>query len=180
MGGGGHDEVKEPELVPLLDLVLQMVMFFMACTRFAVENVREDVKLPLAQSAKPVQELGTDIFYVNINERGDLLVNRTRVFRDGKIDGMVGKEVDENGKVLKPGTFSRSRRIQEIKSYLNEAYDKKLQEAKRRPDEPGKVRTLVILRAHQDCKFSDVYEVMRLCREAQFQKMQMRATIDRQ
>jgi biopolymer transport protein ExbD len=179
MGGGEQEEVKEPELVPLLDLVLQMVMFFMACTRFAVENVREDVKLPLAQSAKPVSELGTDIFYVNINERGDLLVNRTKVFRDGKIDGMVGKEVDDFGRVLRPGTFSKPRRNQEIRSYLNDIYEKKKAEADKRPDEPGKVRTLVILRAHQDCKFTDVYEAMRMCREAQFAKMQMRATIEK-
>jgi biopolymer transport protein ExbD len=93
---------------------------------------------------------------------------------------MVGKEVDEFGRVMKAGNFSRPRRNQEIKSYLQDAYDKKEQEAKRRADEPGKVRTLVILRAHQDCKFADVYEVMRMCREAKFQKMQMRATIDRQ
>lgn len=180
MGGGGEHEVKEPELVPLLDLVLQMVMFFMACTRFAVENVREDVKLPLAQSAKPVQELGTDIFYVNINDRGDLLVNRTKVFRDGKIDGMVGKEVDDFGRVLKAGNFSRPRRNQEIKAFLQDAYDKKKLEADKRADETGKVRTLVILRAHENCDFTNVYDVMRMCREAGFQKMQMRATIDRQ
>ena len=53
----GHNEApEEPNLVPLLDLVLQMVMFFMACTNFAMENINETVKLPLAQSAKPVDE----------------------------------------------------------------------------------------------------------------------------
>jgi len=59
----GHSEgLEEPNLIPLLDLVLQMVMFFMACTNFAMENLNEAVQLPLAQSAKPVEDLGRTSF----------------------------------------------------------------------------------------------------------------------
>ena len=95
--GAGETTIEEPNLVPLLDLVLQMVMFFMAVTNFAMENVNESIKLPLAQSAKPIEEVGTDILYMNVDHQGNLLVTRDNTYRDGKIDGMKGKQFDDNG-----------------------------------------------------------------------------------
>ncbi len=177
-GGIGEYVIEEPNLVPLLDLVLQMVMFFMAVTNFAMENVNESIKLPLAQSAKPIEDVGTDILYMNVDHQGNLLVTRDNTYRDGKIDGMKGKQFDDNGNVASAGIFDRPLRNRQIESYLKRTFaDNKLL-AERRKDEPGTVRTLVILRADRDSKFNDVYEVLRICRSVGFKKMQMRATID--
>src|SRR5262245_734255 len=168
----GHQEApEEPNLVPLLDLVLQMVMFFMAVTNFAMENINESVKLPLAQSAKPVENVGTDILYVNVDQHGNLLVPSDKNFPDGKIDGMVGKVIDEaTKKVVQPGTFNRNKRIDAMRAYLSNAYKNSEIAAAARKDEPGKVRTMVILRAHSDADFRDVYEVLNQCRAAKFKK----------
>ena len=107
-GSAGHGpELVEPNLVPLLDLVLQMVMFFMATTTFIKEERTAAVRLPVAQSAKPVEDVGSDIMYINVNERGDLLLNpldpAINRYRDGKIDGMKGKQLDDSGKPVVPG-----------------------------------------------------------------------------
>ena len=177
-GGSGEVTVEEPNLVPLLDLVLQMVMFFMACTNFAMENVNENVKLPLAQSAKPVEDVGSDILYLNIDQQGNLLVTRDNTFRDGKIDGMKDKQLDDSGNLVSPGKFERPLRNRQMDGYLKRIYADNTRIASTRKDDPGLVRTLVILRAHQDAKFSDVYEVLRICRGVGFRKMQLRATID--
>ena len=176
----GHTEApEEPNLVPLLDLVLQMVMFFMACTNFAMENINESVKLPLAQSAKPVDNVGTDIVYVNVDQQGNLLVPSEKNYPDGKIDGMVGKVIDEATKqVVQPGTLNRNKRNDAIRAYLVNAYKNNEIAAKARKDDPGVVRTMVILRAHSDADFRDVYEVLKQCRSAGFKKMQLRATVD--
>ena len=176
----GHSEgVEEPDLVPLLDLVFQMVMFFMACTSFAMENVNENVKLPLAQSAMPIENLGTDLVYVNVDQSGNLLVPSDKNYLDGKIDGMVGKAIDENTKeVIQPGTFNRNKRNDAIRAYLVNAHKNNEIAAKARKDDPGVVRTMVILRAHADADFRDVYEVLKQCRSAGFKKMQLRATKD--
>ena len=178
MHGGGHSGIEEPNLVPLLDLVLQMVMFFMACTNLAMENIKEIVKLPLAQSAKPVEDVGTDILYVNIDDAGNLLVPRDNTYRDGKIDGMKDKQLDDSGKPVAAGKFDRPLRNRQIETYLRRVFADNKAIAEKRKDDPGKVRTLVILRASQDAKFSDVYEVLRLCRSVGFSKMQLRATIE--
>ena len=177
-GGGGSDAIEEPNLVPLLDLVLQMVMFFMACTNFAMENVNENVKLPLAQSAKPIEDVGTDILYLNVDHQGSLLVTRDNTYRDGKIDGMKGKQLDDNGNVVSPGVFDRPLRNRQIEGYLKRIYEDNKLLAENRKDDPGVVRTMIILRADRDAKFADVYEVLRICRAVKFKKMQLRATIE--
>ena len=54
-GGGGANEIKaEPNLTPLLDLVLQLVMFFLLVANFSVVQANKDIDLPKAQSARPV------------------------------------------------------------------------------------------------------------------------------
>ena len=51
MHGSSTNEVQaEPNLVPLLDLVFQLIMFFMVCVNFVSQQVNEDIKLPVAQS----------------------------------------------------------------------------------------------------------------------------------
>jgi biopolymer transport protein ExbD len=184
-GGGAHiPELVEPNLVPLLDLVLQMVMFFMATTTFVKEERTAAVKLPVAsaQSAKPVEDVGSDILYINVNERGDLLLNPLdpgfNRYRDGKIDGMKNKQFDDSGKVISPGTFDRAERNRQVEAHLKRVFEDFHRDAERRADEKGVVRTLVILRAHQDANYRDVYEVLRLCRQVGFKKMQLRANIE--
>src|SRR4029079_343313 len=42
----------EPNLVPLLDLVLQLVMFFMMCANFVMEENDQTIKLPHSQQCE--------------------------------------------------------------------------------------------------------------------------------
>jgi biopolymer transport protein ExbD len=165
-GDNGPGGFSDENLVPLLDLVLQMLMFFMATTNLAKENLNESVKLPLAQSAKPVEDMGADILYLNVDAKGNLLVAVDPTYPEGKIDGM------ENGQ------FNQNKRNNQIKVYLDRIFSDKKREAERRRDDPGLVRTLVILRAHQDANYKDVFNVLRLCRGSGFHKMQLRAVID--
>lgn len=182
MHGGHAPELIEPNLVPLLDLVLQMVMFFMATTTFVKEERTAIVKLPVAQSAKPVEDVGADIMYINVNERGDLLLNPLDPgfsrYRDGKIDGMTGKQFDDAGKVTSPGTFNRAQRNRDMEAHLKRSFADFQRDAERRPEDKGVVRTLVILRAHQDASYRDVYELLRIARSVGFKKLQLRATIE--
>src|SRR6516162_9111815 len=62
----GLDDKCDPNLTPLLDVVLQLLMFFMMCVNFVTEQVNEDVKLPRSQSAKPMMKDGTDTLLLNI------------------------------------------------------------------------------------------------------------------
>ena len=64
-GGGGRGEVSsEPNLTPLLDLVLQLVMFFMLVANFVMEDLSNKIKLPVASQAKPLTAKDTNFMYL--------------------------------------------------------------------------------------------------------------------
>jgi len=65
---------EEPNLVPLLDLVLQLVMFFMMCANFVMEQVDHTILLPVAQSARPMTEDRGGLVFLNVNAAGEVLV----------------------------------------------------------------------------------------------------------
>src|SRR5207302_7756448 len=65
----------EPNLVPLLDLVLQLVMFFMVCANFVMEQVNETIKLPPAIASKPLDKSGDKVLFLNINSDGKVLLS---------------------------------------------------------------------------------------------------------
>src|SRR4051812_13993459 len=67
----------EPNLTPLLDVVLQLLMFFMMCVNFVTEQVNEDIKLPDSQSAKPMDKTESDVLFINLKPfRGEELAGR--------------------------------------------------------------------------------------------------------
>ncbi|MFN6050729.1 MAG: ExbD/TolR family protein, partial [Planctomycetia bacterium] len=45
-GGSSDGGNMEPNLTPLLDVVLQLLMFFMMCVNFVTNQVSEDIILP--------------------------------------------------------------------------------------------------------------------------------------
>jgi len=74
-GSGGHGQQSaEPNLTPLLDLVLQLVMFFMLVANFIADELSDKVKLPAASQAKPLTARDTNFMYLNVNKRGEVLV----------------------------------------------------------------------------------------------------------
>ncbi len=64
----------EPNLTPLLDLVLQLIMFFMITVNFVSEQITGDVQLPDAQSARPMDKTGEDVLFLNMDGEGKVIV----------------------------------------------------------------------------------------------------------
>ncbi len=73
-GGGSHDEIPEPNLTALLDLVLQMVMFFMVVANFVSEQLNADIQLPEATTTIPIDKEETAILMLNIDKNGRLIL----------------------------------------------------------------------------------------------------------
>ena len=65
-GTGGDSAHSEPNLTPLLDVVLQLLMFFMMCVNFVNEQVNEDIRLPKSQAVKPMDKADTDVLFINL------------------------------------------------------------------------------------------------------------------
>src|SRR5687767_13080102 len=73
---GAEGSKADPNLTPLLDLVLQLVMFFMLTTNFIMESVNETIKLPQAISAKALDKTIDNFVILNVNEQGKVLLGR--------------------------------------------------------------------------------------------------------
>ena len=65
----------EPNLTPILDMVFQLITFFMLVINFKSAAMDLDLKLPVVGSARPVDNKGKDdLLILNINSQGKLKV----------------------------------------------------------------------------------------------------------
>src|SRR5262245_24674379 len=72
----GPSDKCEPNLVPLLDMVLQLVMFFMVCANFVMEQVNESIKLPTAVAARPLDPNAQNIIFLNVDAKGVVILSK--------------------------------------------------------------------------------------------------------
>ena len=75
----------ELNLTPLLDVVLQLIMFFMMLIHFGtqIEGAAFGVRLPTAATALPGGDLGLERLVVGIDEKGRLLSDEGKMAHEG-------------------------------------------------------------------------------------------------
>jgi len=166
-GPSSEGSVAEPNLTPLLDVVLQLLMFFMMCVNFVTEQVKEDVKLPESQSARPMDKAETDVLFVNLKpfraddfaERmsPDIMTRLQEKFHEGDpCVSVVGKE---------------PMKLLELKFWLRDRYEEAEKNAK-----DGKVNTSIIIRADLNTDYGQVFQILHLCKVQGYRNLKLRAT----
>ena len=65
-GSGGGNDVAEPNLTPLLDLVMQLLMFFIICVRFVTDQVKQEIQVPVNQEARPASKTADQPIVLNL------------------------------------------------------------------------------------------------------------------
>src|SRR6185437_5993841 len=78
MSASMGSEIKaEPNLTPLLDVVFQLITFFMLVINFSNDNNDQRIRLPVAASAYPAETgpIDEDRLVFNIDADGNLLFN---------------------------------------------------------------------------------------------------------
>jgi biopolymer transport protein ExbD len=143
----GNTDRCEPNFTPLLDLVLQLVMFFMISANFVMEQTDVNIKLPKAIAAKALDKTEDEVFYLNVNQEGKVLLTPDQ--REGDTS------VLEN-EIL-------------VKNYmLRRAAAEKARTGKERP------QAVLVLRVDHRTAFEKTYEIMKACRVAGYEKVQLR------
>lgn len=146
----GSTEKCEPNLTPLLDLVLQLVMFFMLCANFVMEQTDVTIKLPEATAAKALDKGVSDVLFLNVNAQGSVLL--APVDREGDTDQYDNPIA--------------------LKGYL----DRRAAIEKRRTGKP-KPEATIILRVDERTPFEKTYPVMKACRLAEYKNVELRAIL---
>jgi len=102
-----HTEILEGDLTPMIDIVFQLIAFFMLIINFSEVEKSEEINLPLSALAKPPDEPAAAKITLNLKEDGSLLyfdqvissvdVIRpvlTREIRNAKIQGIPVSEIN--------------------------------------------------------------------------------------
>jgi biopolymer transport protein ExbD len=104
--GPGTDHAPEPNLTPLLDMVLQLIMFFMICVSFVGRESDFALLLPVMQHACPPEPSGERLV-LNVDRAGILhVINHAPLHSDGDILSLLhgwansGEHGDHRGKRL--------------------------------------------------------------------------------
>ena len=152
MAGSVTSELRaEPNLTPLLDVVFQLITFFMLVINFSSENYDQKIRLPKASSARPIedtQRISEDRLVLNIDRDGHLIMN---------------------GQVLQLRQSADSIKHQADLVKLN------LRAAGQKPDPTGGLPTTIIFRADRDTAFASIIGLITACQNNGFRKFALKA-----
>jgi biopolymer transport protein ExbD len=155
----------EPDLTPLLDLVLQLVMFFMLVVHFENELRNENVQLPRAGIAKGLVN-HSDLVFVNVLPQFDETTQKLSLSKS-LITVFVGTQMLE---------YTNQ---EQLKVYLKLVHER--DQTQTPPDEwaKGNGRTTIVIRGDKSCTFRQIYDTMLTIREVGYTSVQMRVQVDR-
>jgi len=151
MSGNVGGEVRaEPNLTPLLDIVFQLITFFMLVINFSADNYDQRVRLPVAGSAKPIEgaRAGEERLVLNIDRDGNLLWG-------GKVLGveLAGQEINTQAQLIKLNLKSAGKKL--------------------KSGEP--LPTTIVIRADKATPFSQLYRLITICQTNGFTKFALKA-----
>jgi biopolymer transport protein ExbD len=141
-----EEATAEPNLVPILDMVFQLITFFMLVVNFKSAQLDMNLTLPVVASARPV---GTgaqqDLLVLNVNRDGQLTVYNT----PKDIESYIAGEAHSS--------FLAAKRA-------NPAL------------EPGdELPTTIVIRADKSTPFSLLNHVIQVCQEHGFRSFSLKA-----
>jgi len=154
VSGSVSGEIKaEPNLTPLLDVVFQLITFFMLVINFSNDNNDQRVRLPVASAASTGEaaKIDDDKLVFNIDQDGNLLWN---------------------GEVLDMERAIKEIRVQAqlVRSAANRAKKKKADAAS---DES--LPTTIVIRCDKDTHYSQLYRLITACQAQGFRKFSLKA-----
>jgi biopolymer transport protein ExbD len=148
MSGRLSQEVKaEPNLTPILDMVFQLITFFMLVINFKSAEMDLSLRLPVVGSARPVETHGQrGLLVLNIDQMGNL-----------KNYGGIVQNVE--------GYLAREAYASRLAAHI-EPDDKEAAQ-----DLP----TTIVIRADKAATFHMVYRVIKACQDSGFRKFALKA-----
>src|SRR5689334_11264243 len=139
----GH---AEPNLTPVLDMVFQLITFFMLVINFQSATLDMSLKLPVVGSARPVEAKGAeDLLVLNVNLKGQVVI--------------YGGVKEAEPYIRNEAHFTRLKLS---------AGGKKLKEGDELP-------TIVVIRADQKTPFETLNKVLTDCQKHGFRHFALRA-----
>ena len=140
-----NSERAEPNLTPLLDMVFQLITFFMLVINFKGASMDLSLKLPVLGSARPLERHGKlEPLLLNIDTEGRVTVQ--------------GKKIDVEQFITKEARVLKNQ-LQILGT----------------PIENGELPVPVIVRADRSAPFHLVNRILKLCQEQGYRQFSLSA-----
>ena len=143
-GGGGMD--GRPNLVPILDMVFQLITFFMMVINFKAAATDVSLNLPVIGSARPVDARGVQsLLVLNVSTDGSVSVYGQKT----AIESYLAREADVERRQMK----------RENPTFTDQ----------------DELRSTVVIRADRKVLFADLNRVIRECQKNGYLKYALKA-----
>ena len=139
----------EPNLTPILDMVFQLITFFMLVINFKTNQIDMQMDLPVVGTAKPVDTKGQlALLMININNKGEYTVYN-KPYKDAMMETYIANQAaaDRLGERRKNRDFS---------------------------DEDD-LSTIVVIRADKNTPFDKLSKVLKMCQDNHYRNFAFRA-----
>ncbi len=136
----------EPNLTPILDMVFQLITFFMLVINFKAAEMDVSLHLPVVGSARPVEFKGQDLLVLNVNRRGALRVRGEEI---ADVPGFIAKEAQAS-------LFAARRHNPELK-------------------DGDELPSMVVIRADRQTPFRHLNAVIVNCQQHGFRSFSLKA-----
>ena len=152
MSASANSELKaEPNLTPLLDIVFQLITFFMLVINFSQDNFDSRIKLPIAGSARPqddASKVAEERLVLNVDNRGNLLFNGQTLSFD-----QAAKKIKFEAQIARAN-------IKAVKGKVGTNED---------------LPARVVIRADRDTPFAKLFGLIGTCQSNGYQKFDLKA-----
>jgi biopolymer transport protein ExbD len=147
----GSELRAEPNLTPLLDIVFQLITFFMLVINFSQDNFDARIKLPVAGSARPqddVAKLNDERLVLNIDSQGNLIWN---------------------GQILTADQATQKIRFEAQVARQN------IKTLKGKVAQGEALPARVVIRADRDTPFAPIFAMIKTCQNNGYEKFDLKA-----
>jgi len=160
----------EPDFTPLLDVVLQILMFFIMCVRFVPSQAGEMIKLPSATEGHMVEAADKDTIFLNVRPF-DLAFFKERYTKEEWANFPKERYNDGDPIIIIFSDPSWPETPSSLKSKLTTYYDR----AKSNIKEGEEVQTAIVIRADENSAYTTIYGLLRDCKSVGYRKLKLRA-----
>ncbi len=194
-----HGTDTDPDLTAMLDMVMQLLFFFIVCAGFIKSEKNEDVKLPESTEAHLINAVDTNSYFLNVipYNREDML----RRVGEGDPDFVkLYKRIQEYGPTSASLTDDQAKRLKKMETIQNLFPDegapcilvrdeplplrtrdlelwleKKAEDLKGRD---GQIHYVIVMRADKNLDYALVFRLLKLCKLKGFHELKLRAIVE--
>jgi biopolymer transport protein ExbD len=196
-----HGTDTEPDLTAMLDMVMQLLFFFIVCAGFIKSEKNEDIKLPESTEAHLITRVDANSYTVNVipYRREDLikhvgggdpafieLVHRVDQYGRGsvsltdkqaqlldKMDTIQNLFPEEGAPCILIRSEALPLRTRDFEVWL----ERKANDLKGHSTD-GKIDNSIIMRADKNLDYALVFRLLKMCKLKGFQNLKLRALVE--